>query len=106
MTNQPPTRATQRITRRKELRQSRIIDAKRRRTNRTRLLIAIVVGVVLLGGLGIWFAVSAFIMPPPVGFLDVVTPFLESQVPDASALPIDLWFSGLMEISPWLAYWS
>ncbi|MFN8532047.1 MAG: hypothetical protein U0556_00680 [Dehalococcoidia bacterium] len=102
MTNQPPTRATERITRRKELRQSRILEAQRRRTNRTRLIVGLVVLVVVLVGLGIWLGVS-FLTPPVAGLIDVVMPVVE-PVTARFVEPTDL--QGSQGAGPWLVFWS
>jgi hypothetical protein len=67
MTERPPTRATERIARRKELRQARLIEAQRRRSNRTRLRVALAAIIIVLLGLLTWFGI-AFFLPPVAAF--------------------------------------
>lgn len=63
MTNQPSTRASERIARRKERRQARLVEAQRRRSQRARLRILLAVIILMLIGLLAWFAV-AVVLPP------------------------------------------
>ncbi len=72
MTNQPPTRASERIARRRELRQSRIAEAQRRRTARTRLRIVVAIVLALLVGLLAWFGIATFL--PPAAALTTLSP--------------------------------
>ena len=56
--NHPPTRASERIQRRKELRQTRLQAARRRRARRTWVLIILaLLGLVLLS-LAVWFGLA------------------------------------------------
>ncbi|MCS6802353.1 MAG: hypothetical protein RMM58_13090 [Chloroflexota bacterium] len=63
MTTQPPTRASERIARRRELRQARLLEVQRRRAQRARLRVALAVVVLLLLGLLAWFGIAMFVTP-------------------------------------------
>jgi polyferredoxin len=80
VTHQPSTRASERIARRKELRQARLAEAQRRRSQRARLRIVIAVIILMLIGLLAWFAVAVALPPaavlgslPPLGVDGPVT---------------------------------
>lgn len=78
MTEPHPTKASERIARRRELRQARISAAQRRRANRRRMTIGIVVLVVLLLAVGAWFAFTTFVMPPATGMVPATAPLWDS----------------------------
>ncbi|GIW07886.1 MAG: hypothetical protein KatS3mg060_2691 [Dehalococcoidia bacterium] len=84
MTNQPPNRATERIARRKELRQSRILEAQRRRTNRARLRIVLAIVITLVVGLVAWLGI-VFFLPPAAAFAGLALPAAKLSVAPTTA---------------------